>query len=343
MMRAVVLYGKEDARLEQVPIPEPASGEVRIRIDTALTCGTDLKVFRRGYHARMIVPPAIFGHELAGVIDAVGPDVAEWDPGDRVVAANSAPCDACFYCDAGREELCEDLLFLNGAYAEYIVVPERIVRRNLLPLPHHVPFEAAALVEPLACAVLGVEQTGVQEDETVAVIGAGPLGLLLTRCSMLAGARVLVLGRRESRLEAAHLMGAVETFDVESGGDAQEWLRERTEGRGPDRVIEAVGQPETWEQAVGMVRRGGTVNLFGGCPSGTTVTLDTGRLHYEAITILGTFHHTPKTIREARRLLAEQLVSPEVLIQQHASLDDLPQLLPELARGGGPLKVAIHP
>lgn len=342
-MRAVVLYGKEDARLEQVPVPAVGRGEVRIHIRTALTCGTDMKVFRRGYHARMIVPPAIFGHELAGVIDAAGPGVKGWRAGQRVVVANSAPCDACYFCESSRQELCEDLLFLNGAYAEYITVPERLVRKNLLRIPDSLSFDSAALVEPLACAVLGVEQTGVREGDTVAVIGAGPLGLLLVRCAVLAGARVLVLGRRAERLAAARAMGAAEVFDAAGEADPAEWLRERTNGRGPDRVIEAVGRPETWAQAIAVARKGGTVNLFGGCPSGAHVTLDTTRLHYDALTLLGSFHHTPRTIREALALLSEGRIPAEVFVRDSVSLDELPDLLPRLAAGTGAVKVAVRP
>jgi L-iditol 2-dehydrogenase len=308
-----------------------------------------LKVFRRGYHARMIVPPAVFGHELAGEIDAVGEGVTGWRPGGRVVAANSAPCGTCFYCGADREELCDDLLFLNGAYAEYITVPERIVRQNLLRVPEGLSFEAAALVEPLACAVHGVEETGVRAGDTVAILGAGPLGLLLARSCLLAGARVLVIGRREPRLAAARAMGAHETLDLTpcptlpSSLSPLSWVRERTAGRGADRVIEAVGTPEAWSQAVELVRKGGTVNLFGGCASGTAVAFDTSRIHYDALTLVGTFHHTPRTIREALRLLAEGLVPADVLIQERAPLERLPELLPELARGGGPLKVSVTP
>lgn len=342
-MRAVVLHGKEDARLEQVPLPPVGPGEVRVRIEAALTCGTDLKVFRRGYHARMIVPPAIFGHELAGVIDTVGEGVRDWAPGDRVVAANSAPCGDCFFCRRDREELCEDLLFLNGAYAEYVTVPRRIVERNLLRIPPTLPFADAALVEPLACAVHGVEETGVRPGETVAVLGAGPLGLLLARCAVLEGARVLVVGRREHRLRAALAMGAEAVLDTGAGADAPAWVREQTGGYGADRVIEAVGTPEAWSQAVDLVRKGGVVNLFGGCASGTTVTLDTVRLHYDALTLIGTFHHTPAAIRRALALLAAGSIPTEAIIQDRVGLGALPERLAELARGGGPLKVAVSP
>jgi L-iditol 2-dehydrogenase len=131
IVKAAVLYGREDVRIENVPEAPLASGEVRIAIAAALTCGTDLKVFRRGYHAKMIVPPAVFGHELAGVIAEVHPSVSHWAPSDRVVVANSAPCGECFYCLHDQQNLCDDLLFLNGAYAESIVVPARLVQKNL--------------------------------------------------------------------------------------------------------------------------------------------------------------------------------------------------------------------
>src|SRR5205085_5941401 len=172
-MLAAVLHGKEDIRIERIPIPDVGPGEVRVRVKASLTCGTDLKVYRRGYHARMIVPPAVFGHEFAGDIDAVGDGVAGWARGMRVVAANSAPCMDCFYCLRGRHELCEDLLFLNGAYAEYIVIPERIVRLNLHRIPDHVTYQAAAAVEPLACVVRGMELTPVESGDTVIVLGLG--------------------------------------------------------------------------------------------------------------------------------------------------------------------------
>lgn len=343
MMQALVLHGREDARLEQVPVPQPGTGEVLVRVAAALTCGTDLKVFRRGYHARMIVPPALFGHEMAGVVAAVGPGAGAWRPGDRVVAANSAPCGECFYCRRDREELCEDLLFWNGAYAEYALLPARLAAKNLLPVPEALPLEHAALVEPLACAVHGVEETGVRAGETLAVLGDGPLGLLLARCGVLAGAAVLLLGRHPARLEVARRLGALETLAAPDPETALRWVRERTAGRGADRVIEAVGRPEAWEQAVGLARPGGTVNLFGGCPAGTSATFDTARLHYEALTLVGTFHHTPATVRRALELLSAGQVPAGLLIQERASLADLPELLPRLARSGGPLKAVVLP
>ena len=172
-MTAAVLYGKEDVKIEQVPIPRLGDGEVLIKVQVALTCGTDLKVYQRGYHARMIVPPALFGHELAGVIEEVGPaSAASARPAGG--GAESAPCGMCFYCSKHQENLCEDLLFNNGAYAEYIRVPRRIVESNMLAIPKHVSYEEAAMVEPLACVLRGLHETKVEIGDTVAVIGGGP-------------------------------------------------------------------------------------------------------------------------------------------------------------------------
>src|SRR5258707_2042050 len=156
-MKAAILYGKERIRVVQIEPKSLQPGEVRVRIEAALTCGTDLKVFKRGYHQKMIVPPAVFGHEFAGAIIETAPDVQGWRLGERVVAANSAPCGKCSYCRNRQENLCDDLLFLNGAYAKSIIVPARIVEKNLLRLKASTGFRDAALVESLACVVHGIE------------------------------------------------------------------------------------------------------------------------------------------------------------------------------------------
>ena len=207
-MQAAVLHGREDIRIEQVPIPKAEAGELIVRVGAALTCGTDLKVFRRGYHARMIVPPALFGHELAGTVVEAGEGVTDFAPGDRVVALNSAPCGQCYFCERGQENLCDDLLFNNGAYAEFIRIPARIVAKNTLHVPDHVPLEHAALTEPLACAVHGFEDSRPRPGDTVAVIGGGPLGLMILHVAALAGCEVIAIVKHDGQVEAARQLGA---------------------------------------------------------------------------------------------------------------------------------------
>lgn len=344
-MMAAVLYGKEDVRVEERPIGELKTGEVRVRIGAALTCGTDVKVFRRGYHARMIQPPALFGHEMAGEIEAVGACVTGWTSGDRVVIGNSAPCGNCYYCCRNNTELCEDLLFLNGAYAQYVTVPARVAQKNMLSLPSHIAYEEAALTEPLACVVRGMDAMPVESGETVVVLGLGPIGLLFTRLCVLAGARVLAVGRRPERLTLAAELGAAEVFDEQEMSDVAATLRAHTEeGKGADKVIEAVGQPQAWETAISIARKAGTVSLFGGCPAGTSIAVDTHRIHYDEITLKGTFSHTPDTFRRSLALISEGMIPTRKFIQQYALLADLPRILALLANGSnGAIKICILP
>lgn len=342
-MTAAVLYGREDLRVERVAIPLLAQDEVLVRVKAALTCGTDLKVWRQGSHARMIVPPAIFGHELAGVVEASGAAVQELFPhGTRVVPANSAPCGQCLFCRRDRSNLCEDLLFNNGAYAEFTRIPGRIVRQNMLTVPDHVSFQDAALVEPLACVLRGIEEAGIRPGDTTAVIGCGPIGLKFVRILSGRGVRVIALGKRASQIQAAERLGAAVTVDVSRLAEPILAVRESTEGgQGADSVIEAVGSATTWRWAVQMVRRGGTVNLFGGCPQGSHVEFDPVALHYSEVTIHSTFHHTPRFIREALKTIARGDIRAQDFVTGEISLSELPHFFEYMKHRNGELKTAV--
>jgi L-iditol 2-dehydrogenase len=344
-MTAAVLYGSEDLKIEKIDIPALAPDEVLVRVKVALTCGTDLKVWKRGYHARMITPPAVFGHELAGVIEQVGSEAAEnWAVGARVVPANSAPCGICFFCRKERSNLCEDLLFNNGAYAEYIRIPGRIVRQNMQEIPAHVSFIDAAMVEPLACVLRGIHETGVQSGDTTVLLGCGPLGLKFVRMLSCRGVNVIALGKRPSQVKAAERMGARAAFDVSSLPDPIAAVRRLTEGgRGADSVIEAVGSPQTWDWALRMVRGGGTVNLFGGCPQGTRVEVDPTALHYSEISIKSTFHHTPRFIREALEAIARGEIRARDFVNAEIPLRELPLTFKHMKNRNGEMKVAVIP
>jgi L-iditol 2-dehydrogenase len=349
-MKAAVLYGKEDVRVEDVQ-PQPLKpGEVRIQIEAALTCGTDLKVFRRGYHAKMIVPPAVFGHELAGVVSEIHPSPAPNSGadghvtvkvGDRVVVANSAPCGQCFHCGNHQENICDDLLFLNGAYAESIVVPARIAQKNLLRLKPGTQFRDAALVEPLACVVQGIEDVNLRAGQHVLVLGAGPIGLMFVALAKQLGCSVTVAGRRAGRLEAARKLGADHVVDIRDGGNLVARIREATREQF-DVVIEAVGNPAVWEASVHLVRKGGKVNFFGGCPSGTTVTLDTTLIHYSDLTLLASFHHTPRAIRRALDFIEAGVIQSADFVDGECALSDLPQLLKSMTQGNRAVKTLVR-
>jgi L-iditol 2-dehydrogenase len=316
-MRAVIFHGPGDARLEEVPEPAPGPGDVLVQIEVALTDGTDAKALKRGHPVLLGPPPSPFGHEFCGI------DVTT---GRRVVAANSAPCGECEPCRRGRETLCEHLLpLLNGAYAELLLVPERIARRNLLPVPPGLAPEVAALVEPLACCLHGVDRAEIEAGEAVAILGAGPIGLMLCACVADAGGRPVVVGGRPERRELSTLFGASNSLLQGAFGV----------------VIEAAGTETSWRDAVELARPGGTVLLFGGLPGGSEVALDAHRLHYEELTLRGAFHHTPATVRAALAFLANGAYPWERLITHRLGLDGVVALLSDPPRDY--LKAAVVP
>jgi L-iditol 2-dehydrogenase len=310
-MKAARLHAPGDLRIEDVPKPEPGRGEVLVQIEVALTDGTDLKTFRRGHPLLLRETPAPFGHEFCGLVD-----------GRRVVAANSAPCGVCDGCT--RAGQCLDLVFLAGAYADWLVVPERIAAVNLHEVPPGVAPEVAALVEPLACCLRGVERAGIGAGDTVAILGAGPIGLMLAACVADAGGWPVVVGGREER------QALVAEFGAEPG-----------EGSGADAVLEAAGSEDAWRDAVRIVRPGGTVVFFGGLPRDAEPRVEAYRVHYDELTLRGSFHHTPATVRAALGFLASGAYPWERLITHRVLLADLPALFAEPPREL--LKAAVVP
>jgi L-iditol 2-dehydrogenase len=315
-VKALLFYGPGDLRLEEVPDPEPGPGDALVQVEVALTDGTDAKAFRRGHPVLLGELPSPFGHEFCGIEAATG---------RRVVAPNSAPCGSCAPCRRGDETLCENLFpLLNGAYAEYVLVPERIASRNLLPVPPRLAPEVAAMVEPLACCLHGVERAGIEAGQTVAVVGPGPIGLMLCAAAKDAGATVVAVGGRPERRELASDFGAVPS-----------------EGDGADVVLEAVGTPESWGDAVRLVRPGGTVLFFGGLERDSELPVDSFRLHYEELTLRGAFHHTPRTVKAALAFLASGAYPWERLVTHSVGLDELPALFADPPRDL--LKAAVIP
>ncbi|HEY2459587.1 MAG TPA: SDR family NAD(P)-dependent oxidoreductase [Candidatus Acidoferrum sp.] len=344
-MMAAVLYGSEDLRVEQVDVPSLAADEVLLRVRLALTDGTDLKVWQRGYHAKMIQPPAVFGHEVVGEIAAVGKRVdSRWRIGLRVIAANSAPCLRCYQCRRGQENLCEDLLFNNGAYAEYMRIPARIVMENMLEVPHSVDDGSAALVEPLACVLRGIHEMECRTGDTAVVIGCGPIGLKFVRMLTRRGVRVIALARRPAPLEMARHLGAVATINVTEVEEVVAAVKQLTDDlRGPDAVVEAAGNPGTWKQALAMVRRGGVVNFFSGLPSGTQVEIEPAAIHYAEIKLISPFHHTPRFIRESLEAIRRGDIAGHDFITEEIRLAELPKAFERMKSRSGETKLAVKP
>jgi len=336
------LYGQEDLRLEETTDPTPGPGEVVIQVTVATTCGTDLKVWRRGGHAKMLQPPTLFGHEAAGRIVAVGRGVKSWFVGDRVVANNSAPCFNCFFCHRQEYSLCPNLTFNNGTFAQYLKVPAPIVLHNLLPIPENLPDAIASLTEPLACVLHGVARSGLQPNQQVVVLGDGAIGLMFVGVLAQQGANVLLFGGHESRLQVGQQLGAAQIFNYHQLPDVPAAVRELTEGMGADVVIEATGIPAVWELAIACARPGATVNLFGGCPRDTMITVNTEQLHYSELTLKGVFHNTPAYVRAALALLASRTLPFELLINDQQPLQQLEQVF-QAMKNRKTIKAAILP
>ena len=354
-MLAALLYGQEDLRLEQVPDPSPAAGEVVIRVNAATTCGTDLKVWRRGGHAKMLRPPTLFGHEAAGTIVALGAGVTDWQVGDRVVANNSAPCLNCFFCRKHEYSLCQNLLFNNGTFAEYLKIPAPIVQQNLLPIPDDLPFALASMTEPLACVLHGAARANVKPDDRVVILGDGAIGLMFV-AALASGqgewsqdpanqspfTEVFLFGGNDQRLQIGEKLGAVKTFNYKQVEDVPGLVKQLTDGWGADVVIEATGVPSVWELAIACARPGATVNLFGGCPRDSTITVNTDQLHYSELTLKGVFHNTPQYVRAALNLLASRTLPLELLLSGEQPLTQLGNVF-EAMKQRQVVKVAIVP
>ncbi len=343
MMNAVMFYASNDIRFEKTPVPEPKEGEVLIKIKAALTCGTDVKTYRRGHPVLIKKTPSGFGHEFSGVIEKLGKGVKNFKVGDRVVAANSAPCGECFFCKKGEYNLCENLEFLNGAYAEYIVVPKRIVEVNLYKIPDNLSFEEAAFVEPLSNVVHGVEKAGIKEGMSVGVMGLGPIGLMFAKVAKLKGAKVITCARNPMKLELAKTFADVDSIvDGKNEDYIKEFVKFSEEQKGLDVAVDCVGLPEIWEQLPNTVRKGGSVMLFGGCKSGTTVTFDTRRLHYDEVKLLAAFHHTPKYVKEALALISEGKIDVKKLITCEMSLSKTKEAL-DMQGNSQAIKIVLKP
>jgi L-iditol 2-dehydrogenase len=320
--------------LRETARPDPSGGEILVKIKSALTCGTDLKAFRRGHP--VIPMPGVFGHEFSGVVAGIGKGVRKFCEGNEIMAVHSAPCLECGYCRKKLYNLCEHIMDKKvlGAFAEYILLPSHIVKQNVFHKPKNISFEEAAFLEPLSCVVHGMASLNIGKGDHALIIGAGPIGLLHLLLLKEKGAKVTVVDKHENKLKTAKNLGADFIYKVIE--------RQIPRLTGFDYVFECTGIPEVWEASVNYVRRGGAVVLFGGCKSGTTVTYDTCRLHYDEITLKGVFHFTPDDVKKAYAMLCSKKLNVSRLISGRYTLKNTSKAFGKLSKGIG-IKYAIIP
>ncbi|SPQ00853.1 Sorbitol dehydrogenase [Candidatus Sulfobium mesophilum] len=338
-MLAAILAKPGEIALQEMAIPEPREGELLVEVKSSLTCGTDLKAFIRGHS--LIPMPGPFGHEFSGIVVEKGKGAGKFKVGDPIMAVHSAPCLYCSYCKKGIFNLCENLMSTKvlGAYSEYLLLPKHIVRQNVFKKPKTLSFSEAAFLEPLACVVHGMEPLGIKKNDTVFIIGAGPIGLLHLILAKSKGAKVMITGLEEQRLKVAKKLGADLVFDP---SQTVKSIRDFTGGIGADYIFECTGQPDIWEASVEYVRKGGTIVLFGGCKSGAIVRFKAERLHYDEIKLMGTFHFTPRDVAKAFGFLRDRKVDVRKLISGSFPLKDIKDVFAKLAKGDG-IKYALIP
>jgi len=324
-MRALILHGPDDLRLEEVPRPEPGEGEIIVAVEAALTCATDAKTLARGRHPSLGPLPAAFGHEGAGIVTATGAGVRDVADGDAIVVANSAPCGTCEWCCAGRPGLCAGITYLTGTYAEYLRVPAPIVAVNVVRRPAGLPAALAALAEPVACGVRAAERSAARPGESVVVLGGGLQGQVIGAVLARRGCEVVLCDPHPDRRALALRLGVGQV--AEAPRDAAGIARVRAltpAGLGAHVTVAAVGAVAVWEVAVALTRPGGEANFHGGPAPDEVLALAAARLHYEEITLQASYHHTPDTFRralamiDAERDLFGALLGPEIGLEQVA-------------------------
>jgi L-iditol 2-dehydrogenase len=340
-MRAAVYLGPENIELCTVPIPDPAAGELLVKVRAAVTCGTDVKTYRRGHPK--FPPPFIFGHEFAGDVVKSGDGVEKFHEGMRVTANVFAECGECFYCSHGQGNLCANLVYNFGAFAEYMIIPASIVQHTTFEIPEPIPYAHAALLEPLVTVVHGWHKVAVQAGETVAILGAGgPISLLFIQLLVRSGVeQIIAVGHSPMRLKAARTLGASHIVNAYEH-DSLTGIRDLTHGYGADVVIECAGTKSTWEASIDLVRRGGRVLWFGGLPGGTKVEIDAARIHYGEIDLLNMHGGTTQDACEAFDLIVSGEVNVDPLLSGELPLEQVELALKKMI-SGDVVKLVINP
>jgi L-iditol 2-dehydrogenase len=332
-MLSAVLVEPRRLELEEVPEPEPGPGEVVLRVYSTLTCAADLRAYRLGRSA-----PGLLGHEFAGQIYRVGAGVRGFREGDAVMTTHAAPCGECLLCARGQGNLCENLEadMAMGGFAEFVRVGAPVVQQNMFLKPTSLSYAEAAFLEPLASVVQGLGSIPIEAEDTVVILGCGTIGLLYLAClkALEEPPRVFMAGRGTERLELARTMSADLVIDAQQES-VVEVVREETAGLGAQVVMDCAGQPESWAQVLDLAGRGSHILLFGGCPGALPVDMDTTRLHYDQITLVGTSHFSPRAVRSARDLLIGHQVRPGPILSGSYPLSQLSLAFNRLDRGEG--------
>jgi L-iditol 2-dehydrogenase len=333
-MLAAVFHAPNNIVVQQVPIRRR---KAMLKVSACAVCGYDARVFRNGH--RKVRPPVILGHELCGEIqneivagDGEGTTIKA---GSRVAVCPLIPCLKCPYCKIGDYNLCVDLREIgstsDGGFAQYVTIPEQLIRiGGLVPVPDNLTDEEAALLEPLACCLNSYyRMLPIAKESSVVIIGDGPMGLLhLQLFKRLLSLRVAIVGKVPFRMEKARAMGAdaVFAYSREMVPGVLDFAR-ASSSSGAEVIVIATSNPVAFELATKVSARSSKINVFAGMPSGQTFLLDANWLHYNQISIMGTFSSTPKMLREATRIASEKTIDLSSIVTHKYSLSEIEEAI----------------
>ena len=344
-MLAARLYGVNDIRLEDVPVPQIRSDELLLRVRAASICGTDIRMIRNGYGNISQENPRILGHELAGEIADVGCDVTEYTVGQRVTVAPNMGCGVCNQCVSGKTHMCKTYralgINMDGGFAEYVKIPAVAIRQgNIAILPDHVSYEEAALNEPLSCVYNGSEQCAIRPGDFVLVIGAGPIGIMHGMLAKMAGAgRVYFNDLSKDRLE---MVKKIDSTFITIQNDLEETIMKETNGEGVDVVITACPSPEVQSLAPELCNIGGRVNFFGGVPaSRQPVGIDTNLVHYKQLILTGTTRASLMQFRKTLSFVESGILNVKQLISNRIPLKDFKEGIEKASAADGMKNVIV--
>jgi len=333
-MKAFLVYGVNDFRVEEVPSPKPEPGDIVVKVRASGICATDVKTLLG--HGVPQSLPAILGHEVAGEVFDIGEGVSGIEPGDRVAVYPIAVCGQCDFCLANRHSLCRHEFGLahgiDGGFAELVRIPRQIVQiGGVVKIPPNLDFELAAMAEPLSCGLASFRVSRVKPGNTVVICGAGPMGLIHLLLAKREGAKAIVIEPLAHRREFASQLGADYVLDPEAQ-DPLQGVKEATNGDGAEAVITSLGDPRAIQSALPMVKKGGVFNIFGGPPAGHTIQVDPRWVHYSEITITGSFASTPEDFRQAVKLIVEGEIEVAPVITHRFTLDSMVEAIEKAKR-----------
>ena len=346
-MKAAVYYGPGDIRLEERPVPKPSRGEVRLRVEACAICGTDVRIFTQGQ--KNVVPPQVTGHEICGLVDAIGEGAEGYKVGEKVIVVTPVGCMKCRACQRGRQNLCESFRAIgyhfNGGFTQFMVMPEEAVSQGcLIRVPRELPAEEACLIEPLSCCVNGQEYLDIQVGDRVVIYGAGPIGLMHMELARASGAtHVTIVDIAADRLKKADEVFAIDRVIDSTAEDAEAVILSESGGRGPDAIICAAPAHAVFEQALRICATFGRISYFASLSKkNPVINFDANLLHYKEIGLFGAFASYAAQYQRAADLVAARKVDMRKFITHRFPLEDIHEAF-EVAKSGAGFKVVVTP